>query len=280
LPRRGPAAYIRSITLEGESHPMLRTLCLSLVAVLAASLLRAEDPPAKLNSPPKGFTALFNGKNLDGWQICIPIVERNALKAKGGDSYDKAVEAANRKHLKEWSVKEGVIHYTGKGFSLQTVKDYADFELYLDWKIAKNGDSGLYLRGQPQVQIWDSDNTPGARGVDKSSGSGGLWNNPLPAEAAKSKDDKVILEAGKKIGKIPLVKADNPVGEWNTFHIVMRDDIATVRLNGKLVVDKCKLPNYFERGKPLPTTGPIELQHHGDPLWFRNIYIKELKAEE
>ena len=131
----------------------------------------------------------------------------------------------------------------------------------VDWKIEKNGDSGLYLRGQPQVQIWDSENAPGAKGVDKNSGSGGLWNNP----------------AGDK-AKIPLKKADKPLGEWNTFHIVMVGDEVTIKLNGELVVEKGKLPNYFEKGKPLPASGPIELQFHGDPLWFKNIYVKELRG--
>jgi len=240
----------------------MRTLSLCL---LAAGLALGAPEPAevKLNTPPKGFTALFNGKDLANWQICIPIVERNKLKAKDDDSYEVAVKAANAKHMKHWTVKEGVLHYTGKGFSLQTIKDYGDFEMYMDWKIAEKGDSGIYLRGQPQVQVWDSDRAGGARDKDKSSGSGAFWNNPEGDSA-----------------KRPLVKADNPVGEWNTFHIVMRGDVATIKLNGKLVVDKGKLPNYFERGKPLPAAGPIELQHHGDPLWFRNIYIKELAAEE
>ena len=107
----------------------------------------------------------------------------------------------------------------------------------MDWKIEKNGDSGIYLRGQPQVQIWDSDNTPGARGEDKNSGSGGLWNNPLPADVAKSKDNALKLKEGQKIGKMPLKKADKPVGEWNTFHIIMKGDKVTVYLNGELVVD-------------------------------------------
>jgi hypothetical protein len=241
----------------------MRTTSLALLAALTLAGLTAAEKEAPLNKPPKGFTALFNGTDLDGWQICIPIVQRNALKAKGGDAYEKAVKEANEKHLKHWTVKEGVLHYTGKGFSLQTVKDYGDFELFLDWKIAEKGDSGLYLRGQPQVQIWDSDNAGGARGKDKSSGSGGLWNNP--------EGDKA---------KRPLVKADNPVGEWNTFHIVMKGDEVTIKLNGKLVVDKGKMLNYFQRGMPLPSKGPIELQHHGDPLWFRNIYIRELSSSE
>jgi hypothetical protein len=238
----------------------------ALFALLAAAPLLAAEKAEPLNVPPKGFTALFNGKNLDNWQICIELLKRNKLKAEGGDAYEKAVKAANAKHLKHWTIKDGVLSYDGKGFSLQTIKDYGDFELLIDWKIEEKGDSGLYLRGQPQVQIWDSDNSPGARGIDKGSGSGGLWNNPLP----KGVDPR-------SIGKVPIKKADKKPGEWNTFRIIMKGDKATVYLNGVLVVDNKALANYWERGKPLPATGPIELQHHGDKLWFRNIFIRELK---
>ncbi len=225
---------------------------LLVVAVGTWPAARAEE-----GKPPEGFTALFNGKNLDGWQGNIDMKQRATLPKEKQDELLKTRTKAAAEH---WTVKDGVIHCDGKGgISLQTAKDYGNFELMLDWKIEKNGDSGLYLRGQPQVQIWDSENTPGARGEDKNSGSGGLWNNP----------------AGDKAKK-PLKKADKPVGEWNTFHIVMVGDEVTVKLNGEVVVEKGKLPNYFEKGKPLPEKGPIELQFHGDPLWFKNIYVKEL----
>jgi hypothetical protein len=229
----------------------------ALVALLASGLV--STLPAADNKAPDGFVALFNGKDLTGWQGNTDMKQRATLSPdKLAAELDKRTKTA----FEHWKVVDGVIHCDGKGgVSLQTAKDYGNFELMVDWKIEKNGDSGLYLRGQPQVQIWDSENTPGARGVDKNSGSGGLWNNP----------------AGDK-AKIPLVKADKPVGEWNTFHIVMIGDEATIKLNGKLVVDKGKLPNYWEKGKPLPKTGPIELQFHGDPLWFKNIYIKELSG--
>jgi hypothetical protein len=235
----------------------LRTLPLLCTAFLVGALAATADEKDKpLNTPPNGFTALFNGKDLTGWQSVITMKERKTLTP---EQVEKKLAADNQKLLKHWTVTDGVLHYDGKGNSLQTVKDYGDFELHCDWKIALNGDSGLYLRGQPQVQIWDSDNTPGARGLDKSSGSGGLWNNP---------EDK---------GKRPLKRADKPVGEWNHFRIIVKDDKATVYLNGTLVVDKQPLLNYWFPGQPVPKTGPVELQHHGDPLWFRNIYIKELK---
>jgi hypothetical protein len=250
--------------------PRLALLAAALaVFAVAAPSVRSED-----NKPPAGFTALFDGKDLAGWQGNIDMKQRATLPK---EKQDELVKQRTKTAKEHWSVKDGVIHCDGKGgVSLQTVKDYGNFELYVDWKIEKNGDSGLYLRGQPQVQIWDSDNSPGARNEDKHTGSGGLWNNPLPPNAAKSNDIALKLAEGKKIGKIPLKNADKPLGEWNTFHITVIGDDVTVELNGQKVVDKAKLLNYWDRGKPVPAKGPVELQFHGDPLWFKNIYIKEL----
>jgi hypothetical protein len=254
---------------ETPSMSRLALLAALALAVGALPAARAED-----NKPPVGFTALFDGKTLAGWQGNIDMKQRATLPK---EKQDELLAQRTKTALEHWSVKDGVIHCDGKGgVSLQTAKDYGDFELLIDWKIEKNGDSGLYLRGQPQVQIWDSDNSPGARNEDKSTGSGGLWNNPLPPDVAKSTDNAVKLKEGQKIGKIPLKKADKPVGEWNTFHITVKGDDVTVKLNGELVVEKAKLLNYFDRGKPVPEKGPIELQFHGDPLWFKNIYVKEL----
>ena len=233
-----------------------RLLALSAVLALGALTALADDSnTTNLNVPPKGFTALFNGKDLTGWQYVITMKERKTLTK---EQIDKKLDLGKEKILKHWTVKDGVLSYDGKANSLQTVKDYGNFELLCDWKIAEKGDSGIYLRGQPQVQIWDSDKTPGAKGKDVSSGSGALWNNP---------EDK---------GKRPLKKADKPVGEWNTFRIIVKGELVTVYLNGELVLDKQPLLNYWFRGEAVPMKGPIELQHHNDPLWFRNIFIKEL----
>ena len=249
----------------------VRLAAVALATALIASSARTEDP-----KPPAGFTALFNGKDLTGWKGHTTMAERAKLES---DALAKLQAERTKAAMQQWSVQDGAIHLTPPkkgGVSLVTDKDYGDFELMVDWKIEKNGDSGLYLRGQPQVQIWDSDNSPGARNEDKHTGSGGLWNNPLPADVAKSTDNALKLKEGQKIGKIPLKKADKPIGEWNTFHITVKGDEVTVKLNGVLVVEKAKLLNYWDRSKPVPDRGPVELQFHGDPLWFKNIYIKEI----
>jgi hypothetical protein len=153
---------------------------------------------------------------------------------------------ANEKYLPHWTVADGVLRYDGKGQSLQTSVDYGDFELLVDWKIGPKGDTGIYLRGTPQVQIWDNPE-----------GSGGLYNNKINPRQ-------------------PLAKADKPVGEWNTFRIVMRGDKVSVWLNGTLVVDNVTMENYWQRDQPIAARGPIELQHHGNPIEFKNIYIRKL----
>ena len=123
--------------------------------------------------------------------------------------------------------------------------------MYVDWKIKSHGDSGIYLRGSPQVQIWD----PNQWHI----GSGGLYNNFKPGHPSN-----------------PLKIADHPIGQWNTHHIKMVGERVTVWLNGQLVVDNVVLDNYWERDKPIYSTGTIELQNHGDYLWFKNIYLREI----
>jgi hypothetical protein len=215
---------------------------------LMTGLVSAEDKP--LNTPPEGFTALFNGKDLSGWKGLVANPPKRATMSP--DELKAAQEKADQRMRDHWSVKDGIIVFDGKGDNLCTAKDYGDFELYVDWKIEKGGDSGIYLRGSPQVQIWDTD-LPNA-----SVGSGGLYNN-------------------QKNPSKPLKKADKPVGEWNTFYIKMVGENVTVKLNGELVVDNVPLENYWERNKPIYSTGAIELQNHGNTLYFRNIYVRELK---
>ena len=199
----------------------LKWLCVAMLGTAAMAL--AAD-----NTPPEGFTALFNGKDLTNW----------------------ATPETLKQAEEHWKVVDGVIEYDGKWRDLKTTKDYGDFELWVDWKIPPGGDSGIYIRDHPQVQIWQN-----------KVGSGGLYNN-------------------KKNPSKPLEVADNPPGEWNTFYIKIVDDKVTVKLNGKLVVDNTTLENWPKYDSKLPAKGKIWLQHHGSKLWFKNIYIKELPAEE
>ncbi len=213
------------------------------------------------NTPPAGFTALFNGKDLTNW-IGLPSgpgefpAGRAKLSAEALAAAQKEADENMRAH---WKIEDGALVFSGKGRSLCTAEKYGDFDFYVDWKIPANADSGIYLRGLPQVQIWDPSN-PGQFAVGNQKGSGGLWNNKGPG----------------KDGKDPLVKADKPVGEWNTFHIRMVGDRVTIHLNGQTVVNHSILENLWEQGQPIPRAEQIELQNHGNNLWFKNIYVRPL----
>lgn len=199
------------------------------------------------NKPPVGYVPLFNGKDLEGWKGLVEDPEKRA--AMTPEELAERQKAADEEMRATWSVQDGVLHFTGEGHSLCTARDYQDIDMLVDWKISPMGDSGVYLRGSPQVQIWDPAQWP--------QGSGGLYNNE------KGPSD-------------PLLKADNPIGEWNRFRIIMLGEKVTVYLNGQLVVDNVVLENYWDRSKPIYDSGQIELQNHGNPLSFRNVFIREI----
>jgi hypothetical protein len=202
-----------------------------------------------------GYVSIFNGKDLSGWQGLVKNpVERAKMKP---EELAKAQVAANVKMAQNWSVKDGSINFNGEGDNLCTQKMYGDFEMLVDWRISKHGDSGIYLRGSPQVQIWDTSRVD----VGAQVGSGGLYNN-------------------QKNPSKPLVLADNAIGDWNTFRIKMVGERVTVFLNGVLVVDNVVMENYWDRTIPIFKRDAIELQAHGTDLAFRNVFVKELNTDQ
>jgi hypothetical protein len=224
--------------------------------------IRIKELPVmeKDGVPPAGFTVLFNGKNLDGWKGLLKSPLDNPIKraALNAAEHAAAQQEADENMRAHWKVENGEVVFDGKGRSLCTVKDYANFELLVDWKIPAHGDSGIYLRGSPQVQIWDPHTKPPKSGSEV--GSGAFYNN-------------------QKNPSKPLKVADKPVGQWNRFRIVMVGEKAHVFLNGELVTRETVLENYWDRALPIFASGQIELQNHGDALWFKNIYLRELPAK-
>jgi len=272
-----------------------QSLCLLVLAACLTAPAAAEQ-----NAPPAGFTPLFNGRDLSGWygwgtqdptdlwkmtpeqqaDYKRKSIEGGLVDAKGDDKGE---------HLKaHWRVDDGELVNDGKGLYLTTDKDYGDFELLVDYKMLPLGDSGIYLRGIPQVQIWDyTEEKKFPLGADK--GSGGLWNNK------------------SEVGKFPSKLVDKPFGEWNTFQIRMIGERVTVRLNGEVVVNDAPLENFFANrkagyvaygkkddkaadGAPKPPNGfmpdpafprgPIQLQTHGSEIRWRNVFIREIPAAE
>lgn len=203
----------------------------------------------------EGFKPMFNGKDLTGWQGLVENPVARA-KMKPAELAKKQIEA-DKKVQGNWSVRDGCIWFSGAGENLCSIREYGDFEMMVDWKISKAGDSGIYLRGSPQVQIWDTSRVE----VGAQVGSGGLYNN-------------------QKNPSKPLKVADNPVGDWNTFRIVMIGEKVSVWLNGEIVVDNVTLENYWDRNIPIFPKGAIELQAHGNELAFRDIYVREISEKE
>ncbi len=203
-----------------------------------------------------GFVSMFNGKDLSGWKGLVenPIARGKMTAKQLAEKQVKADEAMR----KNWRVENGLLVYEGKGFdNICSEKMYGDFELYVDWRIAPEGDAGIYLRGSPQVQIWDTALTK----VGAQVGSGGLYNN-------------------QKHPSKPLVVADNPVNEWNSFYIRMIGEKVTVYLNGQLVVDNVTLENYWNRALPIFPKDAIELQAHGNRVEYRDVYVREIPRPE
>ncbi|MDE0959560.1 MAG: DUF1080 domain-containing protein [Planctomycetota bacterium] len=220
-------------------QPRARTslLWLVLLSLLAGgcSLTPRADPARPL----------FDGQTLNGWQGLVGNPYSRAQMAP--EARTAAQSQADQQMRDHWSVEQEILVFDGHGSHLCTIEEFSDFVLEVEWMIEPGGDSGIYLRGSPQVQIWDLAQHP--------EGSGGLYNN----QQGPSR---------------PQVAADHPTGQWNHFRIEMVGPKVTVDLNGQRVVDEVVLENYWNREKPIVYKGPIELQSHGSRLQFRNLSIR------
>lgn len=234
-------------------------LRLTFASLLLTSLLvQAADPV-----PPPGFKAVFNGRDLTGWHGLNPHL---TVKLTGEKKEAKLKEMRDE-FSKHWTVENGELVNMGEGPYATTDAKYGDIEFLIEYKTVAKADSGIYLRGTPQVQIWDKNQVFDEKKPDRKPhlGSGGLFNN-TPG----------------KPGRDPLVLADKEFGEWNQFRIRQIGDRTWVWLNEKLVVDGAVMENYWDakRETPLPAKGPIMLQTHGGEIRWRNLFVREIGAEE
>jgi len=228
----------------------------ALVCLLSVFSLGATTATAQ--QAPEGFRRLIADEGLAGWWG-LGTEDPRAIYSLDEDAFADRRQESLADIEAHWKNVDNVLINDGHGLFLTTDKLFGDFELFLEYRTVADADSGIYLRGIPQVQIWDTTEAGGKWEIGANFGSGGLWNNSPGAP-----------------GKDPLKHADRPFGEWNLVRVVMVGERVSVWLNGKLVVDDTPLENYWERDKPIYETGQIELQNHGNTLWFRNVYIKEL----
>lgn len=221
---------------------------------------QVEEVKKHIKSMPEGgFVSMFNGTDLTGWK---GLVENPVKRAEmSAEELAAKQQVADEMMHRDWKAGNGILSYVGTGYdNICTEKQYRDFEMYVDWRLDPNGkepDAGIYLRGNPQVQIWDT----ARRNVGAQVGSGGLYNNKVN----ESKPSHV---------------ADNTLGQWNTMFIRMQGDRVSVWLNGEQVVDNVIMENFWDRSQPIPAIEQIELQAHGSRVDFRNLYINELPSVE
>jgi hypothetical protein len=230
-----------------------------LATILAVGVLPIADLNADSPKPPEGFRALFNGKDLAGWYGLNP----HSVVKQTGDEKEASLKKMRDEFSTHWYVDKAELLNVGTGPYATTEEEFGDIEFLIEYKTVAMADSGIYLRGTPQVQIWDTTKEGGKWDRNADKGSGGLFNN--------SKD---------KPGQLPLVHADRPFGEWNSFRIRQIGDKTWVWLNDKLVVDGAVMENYWDRTKPLPAKGPIMLQTHGGEIRWRNLFVREIGPDE
>jgi hypothetical protein len=230
------------------------TLALVWIGALAYS---AADEP----KPPEGFRALFNGRDLTGWYGLNP----HSVVKLTGEMKEANLAEQRAEFSKNWRVENGELVNDGHGPYAATDEEFGDIELLIEYKTVPKADSGIYLRGTPQVQIWDWNQVFDPKRPTRKPhlGSGGLFNNTPDTP-----------------GRDPLVLADRPFGEWNQFRIRQVSDRTWVWLNEKLVVDSAVMENFWDRSQSLPAKGPIMLQTHGGEIRWRNIFVRQIGADE
>jgi acetyl esterase/lipase len=227
------------------------------LAVLgAASLVSAADP-----APPEGFRAIFNGKDLAGWYGWNP---HSSMKLTG-EKLEANLKEQRADFPNHWRVENGELVNSGTGPYATTEEAFGDFELLIEYKTVAGADSGIYLRGMPQVQIWDVNQVFDPAKPDRRPhlGSGGLFNN-----------------TPKTLGRDPIAKMDKPFGQWNSFKIKMIGNRTWVTLNGRAVVEGAPFENYPDKTQPFPAKGPIMLQTHGGEIRWRNVFVREIGEKE
>lgn len=225
--------------------------------VIVGARVHAEDGVQL----PSGFTPLFNGTDFSNWHGDNP---HDTIKFPP-EQWDKAIEDQQSAFKAHWSIENGELINDGIGPYATTNQEFGDIELVIDYKTVAKADSGIYLRGTPQIQIWDTTKEGGKWDRNADKGSGGLFNNSQGST-----------------GQLPLVHADKPFGEWNNLRILQLGSRTTVHLNDQLVVDNAVMENYWEPKlkKPLPAKGAIHLQTHGGEIRWRNIGYRDISAEE
>lgn len=214
--------------------------------ILAVSAALAAAAPATAQE--QGFTSLFDGSSTASWR-----------------GYRSTTLPAG------WRVVDGALARVGSAGDIVTVKEYGDFELRLEWKVAEGGNSGIFYRvseeygapyeSGPEMQVLD--------------------------DARHSDGKSRLTSAGAVFGLYPFpAGVVKPAGEWNEVRLVVKGAHVEHWLNGTMIeyelwTDDWKAKVAASKFKQWPgyglsKRGRISVQDHGDMVAYRNIRIREL----
>jgi hypothetical protein len=228
---------------------MMRVVAACVLALLTGACAEAQMNTLTAAERDAGWELLFDGETLDSWR------GYNRPDLPGG-----------------WAAMDGMLQRTGSGGDLITDRTFTDFELVLEWRLEAGGNSGIFYRAAegeewvyhsaPEMQVLDDERHPDGRSQLTSSGANyGL--DPAPRGVVR------------------------PVGEWNEVRIVVQGSHVEHWLNGTRVVEyTLGSPEWEEKvaaskfgewpAYGRAASGHIGLQDHGDPVWYRNIKVREL----
>ncbi|WP_442588946.1 3-keto-disaccharide hydrolase [Pedobacter sp. AW31-3R] len=227
-------------------------LALSFLSIMGYQSTKGQD---------KGFVALFDGKTTKGWH-----------------TYGQTFAG------KGWKAEKGVLHLDPKARQndagdLVTDKEYDNFHLKIDWKVAPKANSAILFHIQedtakyhqtystgPEMQVLDNEGHPDGKIIKHRAGD--LY------DLVKSSSEPV-----------------KPVGEWNTAEIISNNGLLEFILNGVKIVSTSQFDDSWKaliagskfaawQGFGVFPKGKISLQDHGDEVWFRNIMIKDLNKNK
>lgn len=245
-----------------EAWYTLNTIPQDRAGVVTAEPVEETDPNAN---------KLTDAEEADGWQLLFD--GQDAANHWRGFKKDHLPEA--------WKTENGTLARTGGGGDIITRSEFESFELKLQWKISEGGNSGIFFRvaeevdGKPMGSVWHTG--PEMQVLDNAKHRDG--RNPKTSAGAN-----YALHAAPR-------DAPRPVGQWNDVHVTVDGTQFTYRLNGVVTAEFDTSTDAWEelvaasKFKKLPhfakmTQGHIALQDHGDLVWYRNIKIRPLPADE
>ncbi|HRE51735.1 MAG TPA: DUF1080 domain-containing protein [Flavitalea sp.] len=242
------AETLAGIALSDTSFngPLAHDLLQKSLALLSGtdSQRKKEGLQRRINtySNDHGFRSLINENDLSGWEGFN--ADAFLFKTMPVKKPAKNKTNADANGIRNWSVRDGQLTGMG-GSAVATVKKYGDFELFVDCQVTDSAGAGaIFVRGVPLFEF-------SGKATEKSgSGNDGITELTL----------------------------ENPEGEWNSFHIIMKGDRASVFENGTEIMNRVVLENSLNPELPIPSEGQIALYASGSGIRYRDFYIKEMAA--